>query len=102
MPAEARMRALRAREDHVRCGRLRGGRRRQAHLEALVSHELDADPPMGSSLPVPPEERSRTDNERMQEHTHLARLLGGTTIPLTLLTQRARAATANARGIHHT
>ncbi len=51
------MRALRTGEDHVRGGRLRGGGRRQAHLDALVSHELYTDAPMLSPAPIPPEER---------------------------------------------
>src|SRR4051794_26627736 len=36
----------------------------------------------------------------MQQYAHLARLSGGGAIPLTLLTQRTGAATANAGRIH--
>ncbi len=56
---------------------------------------------MGPTTPVTPEERLIPDDERMQEHAHLARLPCGATIPLALLTQRAGAATANAGRIHH-
>src|SRR6266849_8032398 len=39
-PREASVGTLRAGKDHVRCAWRRGGGRRQAHLDALVSHEL--------------------------------------------------------------
>jgi hypothetical protein len=100
-PREARVRALRTGEDHLRDGR-RSGAGQQAHLDALVSHELDTGAPMLSPAPIPPEERRIPNHERMQEHTHLARLFGGAALPLTLLTQRTGATTANARRIHDT
>jgi hypothetical protein len=99
-PREARVRALRTREDHLRDGR-RSGAGQQAHLDALVSHELDTGAPMLSPAPIPPEERCGTHPEWMQQHTHLARLFGGVALPLTLLAQRTRAAVANAGRIHH-
>ncbi|SRR6266699_2320779 len=90
-----------AREDHG-CGRWRSGSGRwQAHLNALVSHEMDASPPMFSPAPISPEERGRTNREWMQQHTHLARLCRGTAIPLALLTQGTGTTTPNARSIHH-
>ena len=85
LPGETIMRSLRAGQDHVRCARLRGGRRRQAHLDALVSHELQTGAPVFSSARVVPEQRGRTNLERMHKQTHLAGLRGSAAIPLTLL-----------------
>jgi hypothetical protein len=99
-PRETRVCALRAGEDHVRSGR-RSGRRRQAHLDALESHQLLTGAPVLSAAPVTPEQRGRADDERMQQHTHPARLRGSTAIPLTLLTQGTGTTTADAGGIDH-
>ena len=38
--------------------------------DALVSHELDAGAPMNSAAPIVPEQWSRTNLERMQQHAH--------------------------------
>jgi hypothetical protein len=100
-PRETRVRALRTGQAHVRCGRLRGGRWRQAHLDALVPHELQTGAPVRSAAGVAPEQRCGTHPQRMEQHTHLARLRGRAAIPLALLTQRTRAAVANAGRIHH-
>ena len=56
---------------------------------------------MSSPAPISPEERGRTNLERMQQHAHLARLCCLPAIPLTLLAQRTGATTANAGRIHH-
>ena len=72
------------------------------HVHALMTKELYAGSPVDPTTPILPEQRKRTDNQRMQEHAHLARLLGGGAIPLTLLAQRARATTADAGSIHDT
>ena len=98
-PREARACALRTGEDRVRGGR-RSGRRRQAHLDALRSHQLHTGTPVFSAAPISPEHRCGTHLERMQQHTHLARLGGHAAIPLTLLAQRTRATVANAGCIH--
>jgi len=68
-------------------------------LNALVSHQLHACPPMSSSTPVTPEERRIPNDERMEQDAHLARLARFAAIPLTLLTQGTRAAVANTGGI---
>lgn len=96
------MRSLRAGQDHVRCAWRNGGRRREAHLGALVSHELHTGAPMFSSAPIVPEERSRTNGKRMQQHADVARFLGRAAIPLALLTQRAGATAPDTRCIDHT
>jgi hypothetical protein len=94
------MRSLCARQDHVRCAWRNGGRRRQAHLNALVSHEPHTSAPVFSSAPIVPEQRGRADDEWMQKDTHLARLCCRAAMPLTLLAQRTRAATVDAGAIH--
>lgn len=98
-PREARVRTLRPGEDRVRSGWQSGGWR-QAHFKALVPHELDTGTPMFSAAPISPEQWCGADAKRMQQHTDLARLCGSTPIPLALLTERARAAAANAGRIH--
>src|SRR5690348_9003953 len=67
----------------------------------MTSH-LDARMPMDSPTPICPHQGRRTDGKRMLEHADLARLVGGTALPLTLLAQRARTAATNARGVDHT
>src|SRR5436305_9671757 len=95
------MRALCAGQDDFRFARQSGGRRRQAHLHALVSHELLTGAPVDSPAPIAPKQRGRTHLERMQQHADLARLCRRTAIPLTLLAQRTGTATANAGAIDH-
>ena len=95
------MRSLGAGQDHVRCAGRSGSRRRQAHLDVLVSHELQTGAPMFSSAPIAPEQRGRADDEWMQKHTHLAGLRGSAAIPLTLLAQGTGTTTAHAGGIDH-
>ena len=52
------MRALWAGQDHVRFAWRSGGRRQQAHLEALVSHDLPAGASVCSAAPISPEHRA--------------------------------------------
>ena len=100
-PREARVRSLRTGEDHFREAGRSCGRRWQAHLDALVSHELHAGASMRSPAPIVPEQGSRTHLERMQQHTDLTRLCRRTAIPLTLLAQGTGTTTAHAGAIHH-
>jgi hypothetical protein len=99
-PPETRGRTLRPGKDQV-CGGWRSGGWRQAHFEALVPHELDTGPPMFSAAPIAPEQWFGADAKRMQQHADLAWLCGSPPIPLALLTERTRAATAKAGGIDH-
>ena len=46
--------------------------------------------------PIPPEQRLRPNDERMQKYTHLAWLCRGVALPLALLAQQTRAAPADA------
>ncbi len=101
-PGEANVCSLRAGQEHVCCARPRGSGWRQAHLDVLVSHELHAGAPVLSAAGVAPEQRCGTHPERMQQHTHLARLRGSATIPLTLLAQGTGTTIADAGGIDHT
>src|SRR5579863_168700 len=102
VPAETIARTLGARQDRVGNGGRSGGGRRQAHLNALVAHELHAGTPMDSAAPIAPEERGSAHLERVQQHADLARLGSGTAIPLTLLTQLTGTAAADAGSIDHT
>jgi hypothetical protein len=92
--------SLRAGQEPLRDEWWSGGGRRQAHLHMLVAYELHAGTPMNSAAPIAPEERERTNLERMQQDADLARLCRRTAIPLTLLAQPTGTATANAGTIH--
>src|SRR5260370_7426901 len=70
------------------------------HLQVLAA-ELHASSPMKSPTPVTPEERSRSHSERMEQQAYLTRLGSGAALPLTLVAQRAGAATAAACSIPH-
>jgi hypothetical protein len=71
------------------------------YLNTLRAQQLDAGSSVEPTAPVTPEQRSRSDDERMQEHTHLARFGGRAAIPLTLLAQGASTTTTDAGRIHH-
>jgi hypothetical protein len=77
-PREARVGTLGTGQDHVRWTWRKGGGWRQAHLDALVPHELEAGTSMFSAAPIPPEKGLIANHKRMQEHTHLAWFLGDT------------------------
>ena len=62
-PREARVRALRTGEDHVGGGWRSGGRRRQAHFETLVLHELDTGTPVDSAAPISKDAAARDRHE---------------------------------------
>src|SRR5947209_18320506 len=95
------MRTLCARKDHFREALPRSGRRWQAYLDALVSHEFQTSAPVLSAAPIAPEQRGRTNLERMQQPTDLARFGRRRAIPLTLLAQRTGTTTADAGRIDH-
>ena len=79
-----------------------GDGRPDLYLDALMAQELDACPSVGPTAPVAPEQGRRTNDERMQEYTHLARLGSSAAIPLTLLAQGTGTTTADAGCIDHT
>ncbi len=102
LPVETIMRPLRTGQGRRRdrwAGRTAGF---HLHLHPLVRQQVDARPSMVTTTPIPPEYRSRADDQWMEQHADLARLCCGVAIPLTLLAQRTGAATANAGGIDHT
>src|SRR5947209_2147418 len=70
----------------------RGGRF-DLDLDALMAHQLDARTSMEATTPVTPSNGLRSDDQWMQQHAHLARLLGGATLPLALPPQRTGTAT---------
>ena len=75
LPAEARVSPLRARKDFTHSGRCRRWWRGWLiHLNPLVAHQLQTSTPVFSATPISPEQWGRTNGERMQQHTDLARL----------------------------
>ena len=78
----------------------RGGRF-NLDLDTLMAHQLDACTSMGATTPVTPSNGLSPDDQWMQQHAHLARLLGGAALPLALLPQGTGTATADAGRIHH-
>src|SRR5215471_7965708 len=95
------MGALRTGKDAYRATQL--GRRglRKCDLQPLVAQQAHAGSAMLPAAPITPSQGSRPNQERMQQHADLARLGRGAALPLTLVAERARAATANTGCIHH-
>jgi hypothetical protein len=71
------------------------------HLYTLGMKEAHARTTTEPPTPVTPEKRGLSNGEWMQEETHLPWLRGLAAIPLTLLAQRTRTATANTGCVHH-
>lgn len=72
-------------EDHLCRERQSERSRRQAHLDLLVTNQAQTGTSMLSAAPISPEERLTANHERMQKHTHLARLCRSVAVPLTLI-----------------
>src|SRR5258708_4231437 len=72
------------------------------HLHPLGTQQLLAHPSMKPPTPITPKQGRGTHDEGMQEHTRLTRFRRSTALPLTLFSQRARTATADAGSVHHT
>lgn len=70
-------------------------------LDPLTAH-LKTGPAVLPPIPVPPEQRSRANPERMEQNTHLTWLYGSAAVPLTVFAQRTGTATADAGCIDHT
>lgn len=64
-PRETRVRSLRTGQDRVR-GAWQNSGRRQAHLDALVSYQLQTGAPVFSPAPISPEQWCGTHLEWMQ------------------------------------
>ena len=94
-PREARVGTLRAGKDHFCAAKRSCGGRRQAHLDALVSHELPTGAPVLSAAPIAPEQRCGTHRERVQQATSPTRFRGAFPMPLARLSQRAAATIEN-------
>lgn len=67
----------------------------------ILAMQTDTRQPLVPSIPVSPEEWSRSHCQGMEQHADLARFGCCAAVPLALLTQRARTAVANAGGIDH-
>jgi hypothetical protein len=63
--------------------------------------EVQTRSPLVSSLPVPPEERSRSHRQGMEQDAHLARFGRCAAVPLALLAQGTRTTGANAGSRDH-
>jgi len=82
--------------------RLRWAGWRELHVNRLLAQQLHASSAMLPPAPILPENGLWANDERMQQHAHLARFRGDAAHPLTLFTQRAGATTADAGCIDHT
>jgi hypothetical protein len=94
-PRKSRVCALGTRKGRRSNGETGAGGRPDLDLDALMAHQLDARPSVVPTTPVTPENGFRPNDQWMQQHTHLARLLGGAALPLTLLAQGTGTATAD-------
>ena len=74
----------------------RRSERSDLDLDALIAQELDTGASVDSTTPVLPEERRIPNDKPMEQDAHLARLLRGAALPLTLLAHRAGTTTAAA------
>jgi hypothetical protein len=92
-PRKSRVCALGTRKGRRSDDEAGAGGRPDLDLDALMAHQLDARPSVVPTPPVTPEHGVRPNGQWMQQHTHLARLLGGAALPLTLLAQGAGTAT---------
>src|SRR5947209_826707 len=92
-PRKSSVCALGTRKGRRSDGETGAGGRPDLDLDALMAHQLDAGPSVVPTTPVTPENGFRPNDQWMQQHTHLARLLGGAAQPLTLLAQGTGTAT---------
>lgn len=100
-PREPKVRPLRPRKDSRSRAALAGWSLGLPDLNLLITYQLHTGSPMLPAAPVLPEERRSGDREGMQQDTDLARLYGGSTIPLALLAQGTETTTANTGSIDH-
>src|SRR6266700_5027319 len=95
-------RTLRAGQDHVRAAKRSCGGRRQAHLNALVPHELHAGAPVLSPAPIP---RSRSGvgptRRGCEPHTDPTWFCGCFPVPLTPQTLWAATTIEDAGAVEH-
>ncbi len=101
-PREARVGTLRAGQDHFRAAKRSCGGRRQAHLNALVPHELHAGAPVLSPAPIP---RSRSGvgptRRGCEPHTDPTWFCGCFPVPLTPQTLWAATTIEDAGAVEH-
>src|SRR5437660_1913849 len=100
-PRKSRVCALGTRKGRRCDSETGGGGRPDLDLDALMAHQLDARPSVVPTTPVTPEHGFRPNHQWMQQHTHLARLLGCAALPLTLLAQGTGTATTDTGRIDH-
>jgi hypothetical protein len=95
LPREAVVSSLRTGKRQWRIHQEGGESSSHQYLQMLLAQKLHTHSSMLSPAPVTPEEGGRADDERVEQHAHLARLGGGTAIPLALPAHRTRTATAD-------
>jgi hypothetical protein len=95
------MRPLCSREDQRRRVWVRRLGLLKRHIRPLATQQLHAGAPMRSTTPIPPEQGSRAQRERMQQQTHPAGLCRLVAVPLTLLAQGAHATVYDPGGVEH-
>ena len=69
-------------------------------LHALAAHQLQAGSALGPSAPVAPDERRRSDGQRVQEDAHPAWMFGRLPMPLTVFAHPTGATITDAGRIH--
>ncbi len=69
------------------------------HVNPLVTQQLHASSTMLPAAPIFPEQGSRANLERVQQHTHPAWFRGSATMPLTLLAELTTSTVADASGV---
>lgn len=98
-PGESIMRPLCPRKGHDVPSQAAGSGGTDLDAHPLLAHQLHASSSVLPSAPVAPEDGQRPESEGMQEHADLSRFGGRVAVPLTPLTQKARATRANAGSI---
>lgn len=91
------------------CPRDQGSRRSRGSLQdwlhlnlQILAMHTQTGVSLVPSGPISPEQRSRTDRERMEKDAHVTRFGGGTASPLALFAQRTWTAGTDTGTIHHT
>src|SRR6266487_4897137 len=87
--------------DRRRGSRLSSRESRFSQDLQILAMQTDTRQPLVPSIPVSPEEWSRSHCQGMEQHADLARFGCCAAVPLALLTQRTRTAIANTGRIDH-
>ncbi len=100
LPGQTVMRTLGTR-DRGRSSGFGGGKGWLSLDVQALAMQVETCLPLVSPIPVPPQQRSRSHRQGMEQDADLARFACFAPAPLALLPQRTRTAIANAGGIDH-